>query len=302
MQINKNMKELTSLATFCRGYKWFLNLFGFIGILSLFIPFDWIFSDITCWFYKLVCILFSLMVVYAFLHCISFYFYVRKQKNTVMLPIFKLGADKKLYILFGDLLGKDIAEQESRVNIVIPFNRCFDIEVDDVLISRNSLHGKLVEKLLDSKKYDKTSLRETIIESLRRISNKSYVPEIVDKQIGGNLRYPEGSIACIPGVLKEYYFCFGLSKFNQDKAEPTKGEYIIALDRLIKRIIDLSQGYSVYIPLIGTGLSGIGVNNELALEILIHTIKLYEKQINCNIFIVLKEDLKPLVNKITPYV
>ena len=296
------MKELTSRAAFCRGYRWFLNLFGFIGILSLFISFEWIFSGITCWFLKLVCIVFSLIFVYALLHYISFHFHNKQQKDIKLLPVLKLGSDKKLFILFGDLLGKDIAEQENRVNIVIPFNRCFDIEVDDVLISRNSLHGKLVEKLLDSEKYDKTSLRETITASLRRISNQNYVPEIVDKQIGEKLRYPIGAIASIPGVRNEYYFCFGLSKFNQDKAETTRSEYVNALDRLIKRIIDLSQGYSVYIPLIGTGLSGTGVNNELALEILINTIKLYEKQINCNIFIVLKEELKPLLEKITPYV
>lgn len=296
------MKELISQTAFCRGYRWFLNLFGFLGILSLFISFEWIFSGITCWFFKLVSILFFLMLVYALLHYISFKYHKKNQNKIKLLPIHKLGSDKRLYILFGDLFGKDITEQENRTNIVIPFNRCFDIEVDDVLISRNSLHGKLVEKLLNSKKYDKTSLRATITATLRRISNQNYIPEIVDKQIGEKLRYPEGAIACIPGVLKEYYFCFGLSKFNQDKAIPTRSEYINALDSLVRRIIDLSQGYPVYIPLIGTGLSGIGVNNELALDILIHTIKLYEKEINCNIYIVLKEELKPLLEKITSHV
>lgn len=289
------IEKLVSRVSFCRGYRWFTNLFTFIGILSLFISFNGIFDFIPCLFVKIIVILVALAVVYAMMHGIAFYVNREKQKRIKEVPISKLGSDKKLYIKFGDLLGEEITSSEQRTNIVIPFNRCFDIEVDDSLISRNSLHGKIVNRLIESEKYDKASLQEAISSALRRVSSHGYVPEIADKQIGNSVRYPAGAVACIPGIRNEYYFCLGLSKFNQEKAEPTKSEYITALDGLVKRIVDLSQGYPVFIPLIGTGLSGIGVDNKLALEILIHTIKLRKDEIKSDIFIVLRENLKPLV-------
>lgn len=296
------IKKLLSQDAFGRGYMWFSNLFTFIGILALFLSFDGLFDFITCWFTKLVCILLTVVVVYVIMHGIAFWTYYEKQKRIREVAISELGSNNKLYIKFGDLLGDEITKSEKRTNIVIPFNRCFDIEVNDSLISRNSLHGKIVNRLIESKKYDKNTLQEVMNAALRRVSNHSYVPEIVDKKFGNCVRYPVGAVASIPGIHNEYYFCLGLSKFNQEKAEPSKSEYQEALDRLVQRIVDLSQGYPVFIPLIGTGLSGVCADDKLALDILIHTIKLRKEEIKCDIYIVLREELKPLVEKLMHYV
>ena len=76
----------------------------------------------------------------------------------------------------------------------------------------------------------------------------------------------------------------------------------MVLDKLIERIIDLSQTYPVYIPLIGAGMSSLGISDELVLATIIHTILLHKSNLYCNIYIVVKPDLKYSLEKLIAYV
>lgn len=290
-----------SRAAIKRATACFLQVFAVVGIVGLFVPLDNVFFVEVEIFYKILYVSLCLIIIY----CIVYvgvnllYFFIQLFCNK--LEISELGNGKKLHILFGDILGDEITNKAERTNIVIPFNRFFDIKVDDSLISRKSLHGMLVEKLLSSDKYDEKLLGQTIRKALQRSSNHNYQKALVtNKDFGNKYIYPVGAVACLPGIHNEFYLCFGLSKFNQENAVTTQTEYIHALNHLVVRISELSQSYPVYIPLIGTGLSRLGLSYELALNILIQIIELHKSKITCDVYIVLKPELKYLIEKNRP--
>lgn len=293
------MDGIISKKSFRRGYRWFISVFSLFGIVALFVPLNVFFSEGVN-FIVLLFVILGLLFLYLVIHTIAFFLHKWSLGRKNEFFISQLGNGAKLHILFGNILGDELTKE--RTNIVISFNRCFDTQVDDYLIRRNSLHGQLVEKLIQSGKYTEKTLQKAIAKSLNKPSNLTYQYEEIDKSIGRRKRYELGAVAEIEGVNKEHYFCLGLSEFNQNKAEINIRGYIVVLDKLIERIIDLSQNYPVYIPLIGAGMSSLGISDELVLATLIHTILLHKSRLYCNVYIVVKPDLKYSLEKLTAYV
>lgn len=291
--------EIISRDSFVRGSRWFATIFSLLGIVALFVPFDDFFAKNEGFIAKLLIVTLFLLISYIVIHIIAFAYHkiILFLKNDYLIA--ELGNGKKLHILFGDILSDELTKE--RTNIVISFNRCFDTQVDDYLIRQNSLHGQLVKKLLKYKKYTEKTLRKAIEKSLNLPSNVTYRNEEIDKHIGSSKRYELGAIAEIEGINKEHYFCLGLSEFHQNKAEISKRDYIVVLDKLFERIIDLSQNYPVYIPLIGAGMSSLGISDELILKIIIHTILLHKSNLYCDVYIVVKPDLKYPLEKLIAY-
>lgn len=283
---------MVSKTSFKRGWNVYMTLLSLVGVVALFVPFDTLIGNSYALPCKIVAISIWLFVIYIITHIIVFGFFRVKAKFTRKVLITSLNKGKNLYVIFGDLLDNTITVQEETSNIVIPFNRCFDTRVDNSLISAKSLHGQIVNKLINSGKYSEETLHQKIEESLSRPWQDHYVPEIVDKKIGYNKRYPVGAVARVDGIHNERYLCFGLSKFNQETAETTKREYVEAVEHLTERIADLSQGYPVYMPLIGTGLSRTSADSKLALNIILIMIDLNRQNICSDIYIVVNPKLK----------
>ena len=285
-----------SIATFRRGKNCFFTLFAYIGCLATFTSLDFFSGDSYSIFEKIIYPLFLLLGIFFVVVTFSFFQHKHNVENTDKITISSLGNRNKLNIIFGDIWEKSIINSESRTNIVISFNRCFDTKVDDALISLSYLHGELVKRLISSGKYDENTLNAAIESSLSRFKNEKATYELIqNKKSGYKKRYPVGTVADVTGVNNEHYFCLGLSKFNQLTAELDKKEYISAISSLVEQIIELSQGYPVYLPLIGTGRANIGIDNKMALDTIIHIILLYRATINCDINIVLKKELKNIV-------
>ncbi len=285
-----------TIATFRRGKKYFFTLFSYIGCLATFAPLDFFSGDSYSIFEKIIYPLLLLLGIFFAVVTVSFFYHKYKVENSNEKTISTLGNRNKLTIIFGDIWDDSITKSDSRTNIVISFNRCFDTKVDDSLISLSYLHGELVKKLINAGKYDENTLHDAIESSLSRYRNEKGAYEVIqNKKSGYKKRYPAGAVADVLGVNNEHYFCLGLSKFNQLTAELDKKEYISAITSLVEQIIELSQGYPVYLPLIGTGRSNIGIDNKMALETIIHIILLYRATINCDINIVLKKELKHIV-------
>ena len=53
-----------------------------------------------------------------------------------------------MIVKFGDIFSEEY--KSKNVVIAIPVNRCFDTIVNDKLISSNTLHGKVINKIKDS--------------------------------------------------------------------------------------------------------------------------------------------------------
>lgn len=265
-----------SLSTF----KWICSFYSVVSLLSPLVIFE-SYSFFARLLYAVVCVLgiFALLYVATFFKTICF--------NNVR-EIAQLRNGHHLYLKFGDIFDPDVIESDKRNNIVIPFNRCFDVIVDDDLIAKSSLHGQLILKL-EENGMTRDNIKCAIQQSL---AHRGYCHDVSYKKVGNRNRYREGAVADIRGVKKEHYFCVGLSKFEGKTAQTSRTEYVCALDHLIYRITELSQGQPVYIPLIGTALSRTKIDNNVALSIIVNLIKLYAKDIPCDIYIVLKKGLE----------
>lgn len=272
------------------------NILNFLAYCAFLFPFVIFPINEQPWYFQAfkgaILLIGSFIILYFFalVYCVCKYFIKHDKEIT------DLGANKKLRAIVGNIFDKKIIESNERNNIVISFNRCFDTQVDDSLISKKSLHGQLINRLIASKKYTKESLDEAIRYSLEKSSlDENLRPEEIKKRFGKNFRYPLGAVAEIPGINNELYFCLGLSKFDQETAIPTEEEYVVAIMRLIEYIKKRSQEYPVYIPIIGTGLSHLGISEERAFNLLTSLLSLSKNEIICDVYIVLRKEHKELL-------
>lgn len=119
-----------------------------------------------------------------------------------------------------------------------------------------------------------------------------------EKRSGNLRRYDVGSVAEINGLNNEQYFILGLTYFdNELRAHVEKIDYIKAIASLVKYISERSQGFSTYMPVIGTGGADAGSVNDLVVYI-VKTIELFKDEIDCDIHIVVsdKEEKLGLMN------
>ena len=114
-------------------------------------------------------------------------------------------------------------------------------------------------------------------------------PEILDKskKPAGNLyRYPAGTIIEIhDGHLR--YWLVAFTKFDSDlHASVTKSEYLSCMLSILNYAKKKSQGFPIYLPLIGGGHSSAYQNEQEILTFMIEWFKLNKDEVNCDINIV----------------
>lgn len=198
----------------------------------------------------------------------------------------------KLYIQYGDLFDKqEVINPDERRNIVIPVNRCFDTIVDNHLISERTLHGKTFNQLYEDKLYTVDTLNLKI-QQLLTGKNFETVSEL-DKPVGNRKRYPVGTVVDLPKNKKEHYILWALSTFDSDlKAHTSMQDYALAIQKLIEACNTESEGFPVVIPVVGTGLSRTKKEQQDVVTYLVNAFKLNKSEINSDIHIVVREDIK----------
>lgn len=205
--------------------------------------------------------------------------------------VFTTGTGKNIYIKYGDIFSKKITRKAKKRIIVVPVNRCFDVIVNDELISANTIHGQCIKKLIP-KYHSEESLNDLIQQEL---DNQNLNFEMLTQQnkSQGNLkRYPEGTVVkiCCEDI---FYYFLALSKFDERlHASTSDQEYIIAIHRLLQYYNTYSQGYPMILPLIGSGASDIRKEQNDILDYMISVLKMEKQLINSDIYIVIKEDQK----------
>lgn len=173
-------------------------------------------------------------------------------------------------------------KKNEQKNIIIPVNRCFDINVNNNLVSEDTLHGQLLKKISD----ENINIDQEFDKQLR---NLDLSPEILDKskKPAGNLyRYPAGTIIEIhDGHLR--YWLVAFTKFDSDlHASVTKSEYLSCMLSILNYAKKKSQGFPIYLPLIGGGHSSAYQNEQEILTFMIEWFKLNKDEVNCDINIV----------------
>lgn len=198
----------------------------------------------------------------------------------------------KLYLQYGDLFDKnEVNNFSERRNIVIPVNRCFDTVVDNHLISERTLHGMAFKRLYSNNLYTEESLNSAIQQLL---TNKEFenITES-DKPVGNRKRYPVGTVVDLPCYGEEHYLLWSLSTFDSNlKAHTSMQEYALAVQKLVEACNTESEGFPIVLPIVGTGLSRTKKEQRDVITYLLNAFRLNKNEINCDIHIIINEDIK----------
>lgn len=163
----------------------------------------------------------------------------------------------------------DIFEQEGLK--VIAFNEYFDTQVDDRIISRQSLNGIFINKYFS----------ESTIELDRYIEQYQFDSDVVVEKIpsrgyGKKIKYNIGTIC-----LYNEYILAAFSKFDeQNRAILTMPEYLEFLINFWDRVNRVYAQKSVSVPIFGSGITRIkehkNISDEDLLKIMLWTFRISE--------------------------
>lgn len=151
----------------------------------------------------------------------------------------------KLTIKKGNILDADGLK-------IIPVNEYFDTHLGDGIINENSIHGQF----LSLYKARITELRQKIDEQLIFLAP---LPNNRERTIVSGLpnnRYPLGSCVRIK-IDNSSYLLIAVTRFNKyEHVEVSTEEYSEIIRKMFNGIEQLHDGMAVYLPLIGSGISG----------------------------------------------
>jgi hypothetical protein len=185
---------------------------------------------------------------------ISLIFGLRKAWKPSRIEIPVSHCNTIIEVIFGDLFKQDGIR-------VIAVNEFFDSKLGKP-VSDKSIHGLFIQRCFGGcpEAFDKQ-----VDEQLRNLKG-----EEVKKVEGKSKCYPIGSTALITVNQDRYVaFAFARTDPNTCKAFSDVTMMWIALRQLWERVRIESGGYPVNLPLVGSGLSGIGLPTRALLDLII---------------------------------
>lgn len=175
--------------------------------------------------------------------------------------------------------------------VVVNVNTAFDTivdppEVHKPLVSASTVHGQWIEQMVKRG----VSLDKLNIEIKKSLDEQRIVPSAVLNKDRGNADiYPRGTIALYQYNNTTFYL-LALSEFDEkNNAQNSQEELRKTILKLIEFIGHYSQGYDVYIPVMGSGNSRTGIDDQTALELLSSNLKLNRNDLRGKISVVVYE-------------
>lgn len=197
--------------------------------------------------------------------------------------------NSELRIIKGDILNYALGGRLKKPRIVvIPVNTAFDVHVSNALektsqplVSTKTLHGQFLIRVYKSGLKEE-DLQERITANLK-INGKIYDSDSIRD-------CPIGSIAALNFGTATVYL-LAVSRFDSNNnAFSSKEEVCESVSQLLKYYNSKGQGYDLYMPLIGSGMSRAGLSKQESMEILVSMIQEQRNSIYGNINIVVKVD------------
>lgn len=178
-----------------------------------------------------------------------------RQPSVIEIPI--RHTNTKIEIKFGDLFNEDGLR-------VISVNEFFDSELG-LPVDKKSLHGILISRCFGG--YS-TTFDEIVERELKAIP-----AEIIDRARGKTHKYPIGTSAVI-AINNDRYLCFALCKTEISTCKaysdvPTLWQALDGLWHKARVVLGLN---TLVVPLVGSGLAGIGLPTRELLYLIILSI------------------------------
>ena len=259
----------------------FFTLWGFV---SLFNPLDSILPNNITFFCKLLIGFLVLLAVFIISTIAASWIVLHSNE----VCIGESSTKKSVYVKYGDIYSPDIVAKgyNGKRAIVVSVNRCFDTIVDDHLVSHNTQHGQVFQKLYDDQKFTSDSLNSKICDILRR--DTAYEDLTIEKKPEGNRkRYYVGKTVNLQIDDNLSYYLLGLSYFDEHlNAHTSKADFALAVQKLIEFCNQNAQGYPVILPLLGSGLSRTNIDLNNILHYLVDAFAINKDIINNDFYIV----------------
>jgi hypothetical protein len=192
-------------------------------------------------------------------------------------------SDTVVSITVGDLMTTPGAR-------VIPVNDFFDCDLGRH-VSPRSLHGQFLVQCFPNRGEDFCAAVDAALDR--------DLAMVVDRESGRSLRYPIGTVARID-VGEDCYLLVALThtEVHTLKASATTFDLWRALDGLWERARYLANGREVVVPLVGSGLSGIGLPVGQLLELLLISLveATKDRKVSDRVVVVLTEQHLELID------
>lgn len=200
----------------------------------------------------------------------------------------------KIILRYGDLMKLAFPKRNKKCRIVIiPVNTSFDTIVDEniaehenPLVSPMTIHGMWIENMLK----EENDLGQIDAAISRQLQNRRIVHTLTrqEKSRGKLDCYETGTIVSIAGKKNITYCLMALSEFDENNNAQSEKNEVIKCTREILDYCDIhGQGYELYMPLMGTGLSRAGLSHEESLQTIEAVFRLYDEKIHGDINIVI---------------
>ena len=243
----------------------------------------------SCVIYKIIFLLLVWMLILIIVVVYVCYFL---KNNT----IWKNGSGE-ISIEYNDLfkIAGNVKHRSDKYILAIPVNDAFDIIVDEnisnveyPLVSSNTLHGLWLKYM-----YRVGSSKEDIEKKIE-LSLKNIIPVneyTRQEKTRGNLKsYSIGTVASVSDLNGVNYYLLSISKFDfHNTAHSSPSNIQLAVNRLIEYYNVHGQGYDLYIPVMGAGLSRSDLTKKEALQVIKSTLLANQKNIYGKIHIVIYE-------------
>ena len=225
------LKRIASIVTWSlakKSAKWSMVLIGSISTIMTVVGVS--LGDLLPWDFEWPLRLLVLAVAFILLAVFAAVVAYLHSKDGIHLMINGMDVD----VVVGDLFKCDGVK-------VIPFDEYFDTEVDDKVISKNSLNGIFVTGLSD---LDLNSLRQIVREVQPSLMG---APE----KENGRLRYPLGTVK----RYEDYALLAFTHMDEQNRAHLRRGQYEECLHNMWDELDCMYSGRRVVLPLLGSGIT-----------------------------------------------
>lgn len=185
--------------------------------------------------------------------------------------------------------------------VVVPVNNFFDTQVDDIVVGKGTLHGQFVN--LYSKLYGEKKLDDEILKSIAadRIGYTGVYENRKHVDNGHKEAYKLGEVIRLKEGDLQYYLVVA-TQFDEDNHviyEPEK--FSMMLLRMIDKINKWNSSVPVYLPIIGSGQTGLPLTKQEILSEMLTCFSQAEKYVALGgtTILVYDKDMKDIsLNKI----
>ncbi len=186
----------------------------------------------------------------------------------------------------------DLFDQRQNSVIVIPVNEYFDTIVDNKIIAHNTIHGIFIDK------YFQDRLDELNSKIRNGLSHRNDAICISNRMRGNKDKYPLGTCINIAEGGNEYILWAFTHFDDNNKAFVGLEEFESAFKGLTQTIQYIANNRPVYMPLFGSGQSGLKKSSQRILGYILHSLEFNHSYLGVpeGLFVIIKDMSKKDIN------